>query len=393
MRRFLFLSALLVFLSIDLSAQQATSPTTQTANCTQVLRLARAVYEQGRLHELELLLKDCLNGEVAAIGGFATVQEKVDAYRLLCLSFIYLEEPGKADEAMLGLLRTDHFFVINPTDPAEFQALHKTFRTEPVLSFGGKIGGNYNFASLLKHHPVGSDAQGQGTYQPRPSISFGGFIEKEFFANLREKNPLRNTLLRADIFYMSRAFIFTNDQLFLRPASSAAGFSAAKFEAKSASNWIDINVIIRYRYKGRKSTWDPYFGIGPGVSWLLSAKINQAKFEWQNLQVDGNKNGTGTAPGASYSGASIIVKEAYSLFPQTISAVWGVNRRFGSFYINIEGRFQYGIGGLINNKNRSIPEFLNDYGTTFNDFRQSNFIGTVGITVPKFIPKKLTKKK
>src|SRR5690349_4248403 len=120
MRRILFFFALF-FLSIVWSyGQNTTSPTQQTANCTQVLRLARAVYEQGRLHELETLLKDCLAGEVGTTNGFSTVQEKVDAYRLLCLSYIYLEEPTKADEAMQGILDTDHFFAVNPTDPAEF---------------------------------------------------------------------------------------------------------------------------------------------------------------------------------------------------------------------------------------------------------------------------------
>src|SRR6187549_1035341 len=77
----------------------------QLVSCSQTLRLARSTYEQGRLHEIPALLAKCL------AGGFSQ-QEKVEAYKLLCLSYIYLEEPQKADEAMLNLLRTDHYFKI-----------------------------------------------------------------------------------------------------------------------------------------------------------------------------------------------------------------------------------------------------------------------------------------
>jgi len=94
----------------------------QTTSCAQTIRLATSVYEQGRLHELPDLLKNCLNS------GF-TQQERVTAYKLLTLSYIYLEEPEKADESMLKLLETNPYFEINAAvDPAEFIALYNTFR-------------------------------------------------------------------------------------------------------------------------------------------------------------------------------------------------------------------------------------------------------------------------
>src|SRR5690348_11970776 len=110
----------LLLLTVLLAAGVARA---QLTSCAQTLRLARSTYEQGRLHEVPELLERCLEN------GFSR-QEKVEAYKLLCLSYIYLEEPAKADEAMLDLLRTDHYFEINETtDPAEFVALYKTFRT------------------------------------------------------------------------------------------------------------------------------------------------------------------------------------------------------------------------------------------------------------------------
>ena len=106
---------------------------TNAQDCAQSLRLASSSYDQGRLHEIPELLKKCLDN------GFTSI-EKVNAYKLLALSYLYLEEPEKADEAMLELLNTDHFFEPNQAvDPAEFIGLYNTFRTKPLFSIGVKL--------------------------------------------------------------------------------------------------------------------------------------------------------------------------------------------------------------------------------------------------------------
>ena len=85
----------------------------QQTSCAQNLRLARATYEQGRLHEVPTYVQSCIQN--------GSTQEKVEAYKLLCLSYIYLEEPEKADQAMLNILQTDNYFTVDPaSDPAEF---------------------------------------------------------------------------------------------------------------------------------------------------------------------------------------------------------------------------------------------------------------------------------
>src|SRR5260370_41393364 len=99
----------------------------QQQSGAQTLRLARSVYEQGRLHEIP----DLINKKVASF----SKTELVDAYRLLILSYIYLEEPEKADESMQKLFSTDHFYEHNPNvEPADFVGLYKTFHTSPVLA-------------------------------------------------------------------------------------------------------------------------------------------------------------------------------------------------------------------------------------------------------------------
>src|SRR5690606_39024778 len=150
-----FFALLLVALGGPIAAYSQTA-------CALTLRTARATYDEGRLHELPHLLAPCLKS------GF-TKQEAVEAYKLLVLSYIYLEEPTKADEAMLQLLRTDPYFEINESaDAAEFIALYRTFRTWPVYRVGAKVGVNAAQPHVISY----VDAVEGAEVSYSPAISF-----------------------------------------------------------------------------------------------------------------------------------------------------------------------------------------------------------------------------
>ncbi len=127
----------------------------QISSCAQTLRLAQSTYEQGRLHELPGLLESCLKN--SGTSGF-TKDERVRAYKLLAMAYVYLEEPEKADDAMLNLLRTDPYFKPNPdVDPAEFIGLFSTFRTTPIYRLGLRLGGNATQPNLMSSNNVSSE--------------------------------------------------------------------------------------------------------------------------------------------------------------------------------------------------------------------------------------------
>ena len=393
MKKSLLLSVL-ILISSGLLAQQTAAGANQDANCTQKLRLARAIYEQGRLHELETLLAECLDLEkkpINQIGNFST-QERVDALRLLCLSYIYLEEPAKADAAMLALLNTDKFYVINPSDPAEFQALYRTFRTDPVFAWGIKAGGNLTMSHNIKNYYVWSGAAGNTTYKPGGGISVGGFIEKEFFQKLDKKHPLRRIVVRFEPLIQVKSNKYVNNSLDSYKIFPDKNITAVKSEAKFTNTWLDLNLILRYRlFPG--AGWDPYIGLGPGGSFLISSKVKQAKLNRRKMETD-QGNYSRTVASDSYSGPDIDLKpfKTFNSYGTTLTALYGVNKRFGSFYINAELRYQFGFNILVNSKYRSVPNLV-DYGILFNDFRQSSIQALVGVTFPYFKPKKFTNKR
>jgi hypothetical protein len=341
----------------------------QTTSCAQTLRLARSTYDQGRLHELPELLKSCLTN---VNNGF-TKQEKVEAYKLLALAFTYLEEPEKADEAMLNLLRTDNYFEINEgVDPAEFVALYRTFRTKPIFGIAIKLGPNMTLPSVIDNYYVGNSAAGTGKYGQRIGFNFGLSFEKDLFISSPSKFLTKLTIA-PELQYVTRSFDYTAPSVFLDDKTNTSVASSLSIYKQT---WIDLNAIVHYKL----SDWaiNPYVGVGPGVSYLLNAS-NQLTLI--------------PLSGSTVSGPNVDVKNSYNKVVYNVIGLAGIKVKAASFYLTAEVRFQYGLMNVINSAKRTNAESVFDYATQFNNFRQSTASVNIGIIRPIFNPKKLGKKK
>jgi len=334
----------------------------QTTSPAQTLRLARSTFEQGRLHELPGLLEKYLKN------GFST-SEKIEAYKLLTQAYIYLEEPEKADQSMLDLLRTDHFFEINEAvDPAEFVALYKTFRTKPVYKLGVKVGPNTTFPTVLDNYYVGNDAAGNGKYKQQVGFQFGVSFEKDLFLT-SSNNFLKKLTFAPEIQYTTRSFKYTNSTIFMNDSTGeSAGTSLIIYK----QNWLDLNILMQYAIKDTRL--NPYVGFGPGIGYLVSAS-NQQTFN--------------PLAGSTVSGPNLDVKESYNKTMYSLIGVAGIKVRAGAIYLNAEVRLQYGLSNVINPKKRTNSESVFDYASQFNNFKQSNAAINIGAVYPIFNPKKL----
>ena len=328
----------------------------QSTSCAQTLRLATSTYEQGRLHELEGILSSCLTQ------GF-TNEQKVAAYKLLTQAYIYLEEPKKADSTMLELLNTDHYFQINPEiDPAEFVALYKTFRTDPVLAVGLKVGGALTLPSVMSDYYVADASKGTGKYSPALGFTVGLMAQKEIGKH-------KKIVLAPEIMFTTRSITETS-LLFTNDSTKVKGGS---YEAVYKQNWVDFNAIVRYKLNAK---FDPYVGIGPGISFSLS--------EATQLTTTGLTN-------TSVSGPDVDIKKSFNTTVLSVMGVVGAKLRIGSIYVEAEVRYQQGLTNVINGSSRTNIEMAADYAGTSNDFNQSKVSGTLAVVYPIFKPIKLKK--
>ena len=245
----------------------------QASTCTQTLRLVQSTYEQGRLHELETLMGGCLKS------GFDN-QQKVQAYRYLTLAYIYLEEPEKADAAMLDLLNSDHFFKPNDAvDPAEFIALYRKFRVNPLFRVGLRLGPTATMPAIQETFYVGSNAQGNGKFAPKVGFSLGLAFEKDF------PGFIKNFSIAPEIVYISRSYNYTNPTLTVSDSTGKPIISQTENLVKQS--WLDLNLLVQYKLS--ESKFNPYISIGPGIGLLLKSTNGLA------TKVEGQGSITGPA--------------------------------------------------------------------------------------------------
>lgn len=334
----------------------------QTTSCTQTLRLAQSTYEQGRLHEIPAILKNCIETK-----GFNTTEELVTAYKILINSYIYLEEPEMADETMLKLLETDHFFEINEAvDPAEFIALYRTFRTAPLFRFGVKLGPTTTMPALSEVSSVNSDAQGNGKFSPKVSFSLGLVFEKDFFG------LIKNFSIAPELVYVIRTYNYTNEN-FNSSDENPDVPVITQDQNLQKQQWLDLNLLGQYKFK--ESFLNPYFSVGPGISYILGST--------NELRTKVGEN--------AITGPAVDTKSSYNSF--AYSAIFSIGSKIllGSFYLTGDIRYQLGLNNVVNSSQRSNETVVFDYGYVPSNYRHNNLTVNLGLVIPYFNPIKQVK--
>jgi hypothetical protein len=352
MMRRLYLLGILVFISAKSFSQQG-------ATCAQTLRLARATYEQGRLHEIEGQLKSCLES------GF-TKEERREGYKILCLSYIYLEEPDKADGAMLNILRTDPYFQINEAvDPAEFVALYKTFRTRPIYRIGGKIGVNASRPNVVESATVVELAEGS-EYKPLVAFQFGATADL----------PLSTTLtLHGDLLFQQKRFAL--DLIVDRGLDQNGEPLLNEFQGTESQAWLSLPITLEYKFLEKKI--NPYVGAGVSVDYLLGSSITSERSRKSQTSIE---------------------EKTYDFQPQrkpiNISAVGtaGIKVRIAGGFFVAEARFIYGLTS-INSKEDSYAnsQYALEQGYADSVYKLTSLALTTSYVQNIFNPKKLKRKR
>lgn len=339
-----------VFVQVALAQEQE-----QTA-CAQSLRTARAVYDDGRLHELPALLSACITQ--------GSKEEKVEALKLLTLTYIYLGEPLEADNHMVLLLKADPFFQINQAvDPAEFINLYNQFRTTPLFNIGLFFGINHVQNSVINTHYVFPNGAGQGSYTGNISISLGLSFEKKL-NELFTINP--------ELVFTSRSFSYNNTDI-IRDINDQV-IENSGISAQYAQSWIDGNLLLQINlFQKKESTF--YALIGPGMQYMTN---NFAEVETR----------TGTQV---VSGPSIDLLSTNNRLNYHASIGAGARFRIGSVYFRPDIRYMPGFTNITNASARqqNESEAVLRYGLPLNDYRNSTImLNVVAIMYPYFNPKK-----
>ncbi len=159
-----FLLLLLLFISSELWAQ---------TSCSDQLILAQRRYDSGLLDEIPALLEPCI------ANGF-TREEKSNAYKLLIQTYLFSDQPEKADKVMLAFLKEFPEYALLPNDQKEFVNLYNTYRTEPIMRIEAGLGVSTTHVLVKEYFGV-NNILGES---PSYSSGFGANGEISFVDNL-----------------------------------------------------------------------------------------------------------------------------------------------------------------------------------------------------------------
>ncbi len=119
----------------------------QQQDCVFKLQEAEKLYSQGLQEEIPQLLNPCIESGL-------TQEDRLQAYKLVILSYLFNDEQTDAENTMLSFLKRYPEYEISPADPTEFVYLFESFSNIALYSFG--ISGGINFTNIFLREQYGT---------------------------------------------------------------------------------------------------------------------------------------------------------------------------------------------------------------------------------------------
>lgn len=141
--------------------------------CTEQLTMAQRSFDDGLLDDIPRMLENCMKN------GF-TREEKTNAYKLLIQTYLFNEEPQKADQVMMQFLNELPNYSIAVNDPKEFINLYNTYRTDPIFKIEVRTGIVFTTPYIIEYFGPSDITTIKPDYQLKTGINF----EADFIHNL-----------------------------------------------------------------------------------------------------------------------------------------------------------------------------------------------------------------
>lgn len=204
------------------------------SSCERNLNEARSDYSTGNLYAIPGKLGDCLKE------GFNKT-EKIDALRLLTLTYININQQEKARNTLIRLLnlKTDYQVKKN-VDPSELYSLYRKIDTDIKYLIGVTFGLNLNSIrpTLIRNsNPYGTHEPNYSTLPPdNPQIGFQfGF---QFLYPLN-----KSWLVGGELQYQNHKYFY--DETRFEP-SVDNNEPNTRVEYEGNNNGVNLNLHIRY---------------------------------------------------------------------------------------------------------------------------------------------------
>ncbi|TAF72750.1 MAG: PorT family protein [Bacteroidetes bacterium] len=326
------------------------------SSCSQSLKEAQKAYEKGNIELIKSKIENCVSSTE-----FSKI-EQMQAYRLMILSFLYLDDQKNAEKWMNDLLVFEPDYKPNKLlDPIEYIKLYESFNVIPWISAGLSIGVNASRARNVWDYNVGnSDGNNTTKNSTGFSINLGGVAD----FNLKKK-----------------LFLTTEVQLVTRALKAEkAAFSNSKITVLESQTLLEVPLSLKYIIGDGKLK--PYIRVGGGINLNLSSSqsLNRIKDD-ENATVE-------------YSGPAVDVKSSRNAINTFALVGAGLMFKIGYGHLFIDARYQYGLSNLVKQAGRyeTVNSRLTSYGYIEDDFAINSVFINTGYIYSFYKVKKVRKK-
>lgn len=330
--------------------------------CAQRLSEAEDKFERGRFYEIPDMLSLCINN------GF-TKEEKVRAYRLLTVTYLYLDYHSKADENYLSLLHLSPEYNVNDEiDPKELINHHKKFTTRPFVYYSVKAGMNISDYRQLVDYSL--SGENNGSQKIDRSVGYN--------LNLGTEITLKNNILVGIEASLTRkSFQYSNVQF------SIGGNGG--FQTNLKQNYTMVEVPVYLKYSFFKPKVSPFILVGIAPSYLLSAySVNNQKVDMtQGEEVSRDE-------------PNIDLLNTRKQINYALIGGFGVKYKLGINYLTFELRYHSTMLNYVNKDSRYDMSLgsgeIMRFGLNYidDDFKLNHLSALIGFTYPIYRPRKIT---
>ncbi len=341
------------------------------SNCTQTLKLAEKKFETGHLRDVPDILTECMFKKQF------TSEEILTAYKLLTLTYLYLDDSLNAEITFYKLLSEFPDYQLNESvEPAELVSLFRSYKTLPLFSIGIQAGTNISHVLTTMAHGIDNLSRRTEKYYSLPGyaagISFSFPISKRMSINT---GPNFNVVRYRNIRNLSSTNVQT--QNFTNYNEIAENFNFAEVHFTENQSWIIFPLTLSTTV-GKSQTQNYFFG-GGSVGYLLTAKAKALR-----------KNNYISSSGSDIKGPDVNVKGIRNDFNFWGIIGTGIRIKSGLNHINIEAEYNLGILNVVNASQRySVPQLYNRYGYLDNDIKMGYFTIRGAYMISKYKPKKI----
>lgn len=323
-------------------------------DCLKSFQSARRLYDQGMIDEIPEILAPCIES------GFTRTQ-KIEAYKLIILAYLFDDDQYSAEKNMLEFLKKYPEYEIMPSDPVEFVYLFESYKTKAILSLGLTVGPNLANPRIIEPYNAGNVTYSSSSNSTGAGFQIGlnlsRYISDKLFLNL-------------GINYTSNSYSFEDD---IKDFRNSDELQFAKISFKENIDYIDVPLTIAYEIGTRNI--DYYFCAGISVGSIYKDTGEPSRIYDENSPP--------------ITGADISMtdyRERYTYF-QIIGA--GIKSKVPRGFISCDIRYNIGLNNIINAENRyKSTELWSKYFYVDDDYSVNYVTLSLGYYFSFYKPKK-----